>query len=299
MFELRQLQCFVAVATELNFRRAAERLNMTQPPLSRQVQLLEHQLGVQLLERSKRSVRLTAAGRSFFHEAQSLLERAELAALTARKLSRGDGGSVALGLVSGAVYDFLPRVVVSVQRRYPDIELSMQEMNTFEQLEALRARRIDMGIVRSATVQREFEYACLVREPFVLAIPKSHPLAEVARPEIGMLDREPLILYSLSGWQPFYELLSGAFRSAGVEPNVVQYIGSTLTILALVNAGMGVALVPQGAASLKFDDVVFRPIELGSGVRSELHLVWRDDSDNPARTVVLEALKAGIPAAGT
>lgn len=291
MFDLKQLRCFVAVATELNFRRAAKRLNMTQPPLSRQVQLLEHQLGVQLLERSKRSVALTAAGRSFFYEAQNLLERAEQAALMARKITQGEAGSLSLGFVSGAVFEFLPRILAELGREQPDIEINLQEMNTFEQLEALRARRIDLGIVRSPRAASEFKSECLIAEPFVLALPRSHPLAAQKTLSLEMLDREPFIMYSLSGWQPFYELLSGTFRSAGIEPEVVQYIGSTLTILSLVNAGVGIALVPRSAASLKLDGLVFREIELGAGVRSELHLIWRDDSDNPVMPVMLEAMR--------
>lgn len=291
MFELGQLRCFVAVATELNFRRAAERLNMTQPPLSRQIQLLEHQLGVTLLLRSTRSVSLTAAGRAFFVEAQSLLERAALAALAAKKVAQGDQGSVALGFVSGAVYEFLPGAVARAQARFPDIDISLKEMNTFEQLEALRSRRIDLGIVRSPMGQPGLEAECLVREPFVLAVPQHHALASTAPLTLDQLEGQPFIMYSLSGWQPFYELLAGMFRSANVSPNFVQYIGSTLTILALVNTGLGVALVPQSAANLRFDGVIFRPIELGPGIQSELHLVWRDDNDNPAFAMMLDTLR--------
>ncbi len=291
MFDLKQLRCFVAVATELNFRRAAVRLNMTQPPLSRQVQLLEHQLGVQLLERNNRSVALTAAGRRFFHEAQNLLEQAEQAALNARKIDRGEAGSLALGFVSGAVYQFLPRVVTAVRSEHPDIEISLQEMNTFDQLEALRSRRIDLGIVRSTRAAPEFNSECLFYEPFVLALPSAHPLADQKEISLNMLDGQAFIMYSLSGWQPFYELLSGTFRSAGVEPDVVQYIGSTLTILSLVNAGMGIALVPRSATWLKLDGLVFRSIDLGPGVKSDLHLIWRGDSDNPVMPIMLNAMR--------
>ncbi len=296
MFELKQLRCFVAVASELNFRRAAERLDMTQPPLTRQVQLLEHQLGIRLLERSKRSVSLTAAGRTFLHEAQDLLERAEQAGLAARKVTRGEAGAVTLGFVSGAVYGCLPRVVAEMRHRHPGIGLTLREMSTLEQREALRSRRIDLGIVRSPRVPPGLATAPLMREPFVLAVPSAHPLARTSRLDIGMLDREPFILYSLSGWQPFYELLTGAFRSAGIEPDVVQHIGSTLTILSLVNAGLGLALVPRSAAGLGFDGVVCRPLEPDPGIWSELHLIWDEDSDNPAVPVLRDSLRRGAMA---
>lgn len=295
MFELGQLNCFVAVATELNFRRAAVRLNMTQPPLSRQIQLLEHQLGVLLLERTNRSVRLTAAGRAFFVEAQSLLEHARLAALSAQKIARGDIGSVSVSFVSSAVYEFLPKIVAKVQTEHPDIDVSLRKMPTFEQLDALRTRRIDLGIVRSPMGQQGFESECLLREPFVLAIPRNHPLAAAAIPTIHDLDHQPFIMYSRSGWRPFHELLVGMFRAASVTPKYVQFIGSTLTILALVNAGMGVALVPKSASCIRFDDVVFRQIALDPGILSELHLMWRNDNDNPAFPVMLEAIRRHRP----
>lgn len=295
MFELGQLNCFVAVATELNFRRAAIRLNMTQPPLSRKIQLLEHQLGVLLLERTNRSVQLTAAGRAFFIEAQSLLEHARLAALSAQKIAQGDIGSVSVSFVSSAVYEFLPNIIVKVQTEHPDIDISLKEMTTFEQLDALRTRRIDLGIVRSPLDQQGFETECLMCEPFVLAMPRKHPMATATRLTLSDLDNQPFIMYSFSGWRPFYELLSGMFRAANVTPKHVQFIDSTLTILALVNAGMGMALVPKSASYVRFDDVVFRQIELDPGIRSELYLMWRDDNDNPAFPVMLEAIRRNRP----
>lgn len=294
MFELKQLRCFVAVASELNFRRAAERLGMTQPPLTRQIQLLEHQLGVMLLERSKRSVALTAAGRSFLHEAQSLLERAEQAALTARKVSLGEAGAVTLGFVSSAIYGRLPRVVADLRDTHPGLELTLREMSTLEQREALHSRRIDLGIVRASHAPRGLVTQSLVAEPFVLALPRTHPLVREPRLELTMLDREAFILYSFSGWRPFYELLTGAFRSAGIEPDVVQHIGSTLTILSLVNAGLGIALVPQSAARLGFNGVICRSLEPTPAIRSELHLIWRDDGNDPAVSVVRDALQRDI-----
>lgn len=291
MFELSQLRCFTTVAAELNFRRAAERLNMTQPPLSRQIQLLEHQLGVALFTRSTRSVSLTAAGRAFLVEAQSLLAHAEQAALTARRVARGEAGALTLGFVASAVYEFLPQVVADARTGLPGIDIALHEMNTFEQQEALRARRIDLGIVRAPMQHPGIGCECLLREPFVLALPRQHPLAD--RDDLGVeaLHGQPFILYAHSAWQPFNELLTGLFRARGVVPDVVQLLGSTLTILALVDAGMGLALVPRSASRIRFENVNFRPIELGAGIRSELYLIWREDNDNPALHALLDAIR--------
>ena len=294
MFELAQLRCFTTVATELNFRRAAERLNMTQPPLSRQIQLLEHHLGVALFTRSTRSVALTAAGRAFFVEAQNLLERAQQAATSAKRFAEGDIGSVTISFVGSAVYEFLPKVIAEAKLKQPQVKISLEEMNTYQQHEALRARRIDLGIVRSPLMQPGFATECLVREPFLLAVPAGHPLASADNVTVNDLNGEPFLMYSHAAYPPFNELLTGMFRSARVAPQYVQWLGSSLTILALVNAGMGLALVPRCAASVVFKGVTFREIDLGEGVQSELHLIWRSDNDNPAFAMLLKAIRGAV-----
>ncbi len=297
MFELAQLRCFTTVATELNFRRAAERLNMTQPPLSRQIQLLEHHLGVALFTRSTRSVALTAAGRAFFVEAQNLLERAQQAATSAKRFAEGDIGSVTISFVGSAVYEFLPKVIAEARLKQPHVKISLEEMNTYQQHEAMRARRIDLGIVRSPLLQPGFATECLVREPFVLAVPSHHPLATADNVAVSDLDGQPFLMYSHAAYPPFNELLMGMFRSARVAPQYVQWLGSSLTILALVNAGMGLALVPRCARNVVFKGVTFRDIDLGEGVQSELHLIWRSDNDNPAFSMLLNAIRGAVAAA--
>ncbi|TCL02091.1 LysR family transcriptional regulator [Sodalis ligni] len=294
MFELGQLRCFLAVATERSFSRAAVRLNMTQPPLSRQIQLLEHQLGIRLFDRTTRSVVLTAAGRAFFIEAQDLLERAHSAAFTARKVAQGDIGTVTISFVSSAVYEFLPNVIAEGRKSHPHINIALREMTTAEQLEALRLHRTDIGIVRSPLDQQGFGCECLVREKFVLAVPREHSLATQRQVTLRDLDDQPFIIYALSSWQPFHELMAGMFRSAEVRPEFVQHIGSTLTILALVNTGMGLALVPESATKIRFDNTRFRDIELPPGVLSLLYLVWRVDNDNPAFQVMLTAIRKSV-----
>ncbi|MFL9812835.1 LysR family transcriptional regulator [Stutzerimonas sp. VN223-3] len=291
MFDLAQLRCFTALAAELNFRRAAERLHMTQPPLSRQIQLLEHQLGVALFTRSTRAVALTAAGRAFFVDAQALLEQAHRAAQAARLAAQGESGTVSIGFVASAVYDFLPRVVAQARRDRPGVQIALQEMTTFDQFQALHTRRIDLAIVRAPLNQPGLTNECLVREPFILAVPCEHPLATQEPLGLADLHGQPFIIYSHAAWQPFNELLTGMFRSCGVQPDYVQSLGNTLTILSLVNAGMGVALVPRSASAVSFEHVRWRVIELPTGVHSELHLAWRDDNDNPAVAALREAVR--------
>jgi len=160
----------------------------------------------------------------------------------------------------------------------------------------MRARRIDLGIVRSPLLQPGFATECLVREPFLLAVPSTHRLATSATVAVTDLDGEPFLMYSHAAYPPFNELLTGMFRSARVAPQYVQWLGSSLTILALVNAGMGLALVPRCAASVVFKGVTFREIDLGEGVQSELHLIWRSDNDNPAFAMLLDAIRGAVNA---
>ena len=267
---------------------------MTQPPLSRQIQLLEHHLGVELFTRSTRSVALTAAGRAFFVEAQNLLERAQQAAITARRFAEGDIGSVNIAFVGSAVYEFLPKVIAEARLKQPQVKIDLAEMNTYQQHEALRARRIDLGIARAPLQEPGYATECLVREPFVLAVPSGHKLANATEVSVADLDKQPFLMYSHEAYPPFNELLTGTLRSARVAPDYVQWLGSSLTILALVNAGMGLALVPRCATSVVFRNVVFREIDLGEGVQSELHLIWRENNDNPAFAMLLEAIRRAV-----
>jgi DNA-binding transcriptional LysR family regulator len=249
---------------------------------------------VALFTRSTRSVALTAAGRAFFVEAQNLLERAQQAAASAKRFAEGDIGSVTISFVGSAVYEFLPKVIAEARLKQPQVKISLEEMNTYQQHEAMRARRIDLGIVRSPLLQPGFATECLVREPFVLAVPSTHRLATAETVSVSDLDAEPFLMYSHAAYPPFNELLTGMFRSARVAPQYVQWLGSSLTILALVNAGMGLALVPRCAASVVFKGVTFRDIDLGEGVQSELHLIWRSDNDNPAFTMLLDAIRGAV-----
>jgi DNA-binding transcriptional LysR family regulator len=148
MFELSQLRCFAAVAEELHFGRAAARLNMTQPPLDRQIQLLEHALGVGLFERTSRSVRLTPAGRAFHAEARRVLDLAEGAGLAAKRVARGEAGSITIGFTAAASYGFLPRLLAAARAAMPGVDLALKKMVTADQTEALSSGQIDLGLLR-------------------------------------------------------------------------------------------------------------------------------------------------------
>lgn len=275
MFQLTQLRCFVAVATELHFGRAAASLNMTQPPLTRQIQLLEHEVGVRLLERSGGSVRLTPAGAVFLHEAEDILRRSQAATLAARRAMRADAGSVTMGFIPAASFTLLPQLLAAVHAQLPDVQVVLREMQTVEQIEAIGTDRIELGIVRPFAPRSFTESVALFREPFVLAMPAEHRLADQASIPLSALEGEAFIEFCPSESRYLYELVAGRLRAEGVAPETVQTLSHTHSILSLVDAGAGVALVPRSAQRLRYAGVEFRSLQDADSFDVELHLVWR------------------------
>ena len=288
MFELSQLRCFVAAAEELHFGRAAARLNMTQPPLSRQIQLLERILGVTLIDRTSRSVRLTPPGRAFLVEARRILRLADNAAISTRRIASGQAGSIAIGFTAASGYSFLPRLITLSRARLPHFDLVLHELVTRDQVEGLLTRRIDVGLLRPPIERQEFSTVRVVEEPLVAALPAGD--ARLSRPVLTLrdFDQSPLIMYSPGGAQYFYDLVRGLFDRAEVSPQPVQHMNQIHSMLALVRAGLGAAIVPEAATHLHFDDVWFRPLTTDPERPVELHLVWRRDNDNPALAAFLE-----------
>ncbi len=265
----------MAVATELHFGRAAALLNMTQPPLTRHIQLLEHEVGVQLLERSGGAVRLTPAGATFLREAEDILRRSQAAKLAARRAMRADAGCVTMGFIPAASFTLLPQLLTTIRESLPDVHIALREMQTDAQLEAIGADRIELGVVRPFAPRSFAESAPLLREPFVLAAPVGHPLLQAESLTLGALEGQPFIEFCPSESRYLYEIVAGRLRAEGVAPDTVQTLSHTHSILSLVDAGMGVALVPQSAWRLGYAGVGFRPVDDQVGLDVELHLVWR------------------------
>jgi DNA-binding transcriptional LysR family regulator len=292
MFEFSQLRCFVAVAEELHFGRAAERLHMTQPPLSRQVQILERILGAQLLERTSRIVRLTPAGRTLLPEARRILQLADTAATSARRIAGGESGSVTVGFTAAAGYSYVPELIARAREQLPGVDFVLHEMVTAEQVEALASHRIDVAFLRPP-VRREFASVRVMREPLVAALPGGHRLARGRLPTLRDFDRQPFVMYSPYEAQYFYDLLATIFGKAGVAPRFVQHMSQVHAILALVRAELGLALVPAAAGSLGFQGVALRPVETRPARPVELFLAWERNNDNPALPAFVEIARAG------
>ncbi|MPY58573.1 LysR substrate-binding domain-containing protein [Streptomyces spongiae] len=292
MFTLTQLTCFVAVAEELHFTRAAERLSMTQPPLSRQIQLLENDLGVKLLDRTNRTVRLTPAGRSFLAEARRIVRQADHATLAVRRVSTGESGAIAVGFTAASAYCALGELLEIARSALPGVELLLHELVTRDQLEALSEGSLDLGLIRPSAFGADLTARTAIREGLMAALPVGHPLAAVDGPvELSAFEGQDFLMYSPIEARYFHELLLTTFRAAGVRPVFTQYLSQVHSILALVNTGWGIALVPEAATQISHTGVVYRPLHLPGDSRPvELDHVWRKSNDNPALKALLRLL---------
>jgi len=285
--DLRQLRQFVAVAEELHFGRAAERLNMTQPPLSQSIQALERELGAPLFARTRRHVALTAVGEQLLPQVRAILAAAAALPGTARRLARGEAGRLRLAFVSTADYSLLPDLVRRYKTAHPKVELSLLEATSDRQIEALLDRRIDAGLVIAApgVVHPALSYRPLLREPLVAAVPEVSGFGLKAR--LADLAREPLILFPRQSAPAFHDLITGWFAQGGHEPRLGQEAIQMQTILSLVSAGLGVALVPRslralGRAGVRYLDLVGEPPRIETG------LVWRQEPPSPTLNALLE-----------
>ncbi|WP_417218236.1 LysR family transcriptional regulator [Arthrobacter sp.] len=287
MFTLDQARSFIAVAEELHFGRAAERLNMTQPPLSRQIQKLERAIGVELLERTNRKVALTAAGQAFLREARKLAVAADRAPLTARNIAAGRSGVLRIGFTAASGYSLLGPLLTQVAEVIPDVDIDLRELVTGEQVAALRDGDLDLGLARPPFDTETFESQLLFSENLMLAVPTDHPLNALKRPVATQdLKGVPLIMHSPTSARYFYDL---AVRHIPVaHANVVHTVSQILTMVALVGAGRGVAFVPESSQLLGIDGVAHLHLADIAPDLVELHAIWMRDSPNPALHRLLE-----------
>lgn len=291
--ELGQVKAFLVLAEELHFGRAAARLHVSQPPLSRQIRQLEEEIGVELFERTSRSVRITPAGDAFRREAKEMLARKDAAVSAARNAAAQNAGSVDIGFVGASTYSFLPRLAEMLNDRLPWLTMRFHEATSVAQMEALMLDRLDIGLMRPVDGVETFESITVLRETLAVAMPIGHRLAKHRRFEIALLDNEPIIGFSPEA--PYLRgLLSDVFRQGRVCPRIVQEFAQSQAVLSLVSAGFGLAVLPAGTANASFDNVAFRPLRIDDrrekdyGV--ELLAVWKAETRNAARLSVIELL---------
>lgn len=278
--ELRTLRYFVCLAEELHFGRAAQRLAMTQPPLSQAMAGLERELGVCLLARTRRKVALTHAGAAFLDEARATLASAAHAVETARQADQGEVGRLRVAYLAATAYTFLPPVLYEYSRRFPGVKLELRELALPQQLEALREGRVDVGLLRPPVRDAELAAETLLREPFVLALPVRHRLSALRRVPVRRLAAEPFVMFPRVAGLVFHDLVMGFCLRHGFTPRIAQEANQTHTVVGLVSAGIGVALVPESTQKIGLAGVVYRPLRERTP-SSETALAWRHLDASP------------------
>jgi DNA-binding transcriptional LysR family regulator len=277
--ELRHLRYFVAVAEERHFGRAARRLHIAQPPLSRQIQMLESELGFSLFDRSRRQVELTSAGTVLLRHARHVFEAIDLAVHEARRASKGESGRLVVGYPSSLAYSGLTELLRAYRARFPEVEVVLREMPPQHQIDSLKRGEIDVGFIRGRIEDAAITVECVRREPLVVALPAEHPLAGRARVKVAQLAHDPFVIFPRDRGPAFFDQIVSMCHDAGFTPRIAQQ-APQLDLVSLVAAGFGVSIVPESLRLLGRDGIAFRPL-VGAPV-SELLAAWRSGEPSPA-----------------
>lgn len=272
--ELRHFRYFVAVAEELHFGRAAERLHMAQPPLSQQIRQLEVEIGFALFRRTKRSVQLTEAGQLFLDRVRVIFAQVDQAIEIGRQASRGDLGQMVVGFVGSAAYNVLPPILQSMRTQVPGVGLELRELTTVQQLQWVAEGNIDVGFVRPPVNLPGLESEVIFQEPLMMALPECHPLCQDETVAVRSLRNEPFIQFPRVLAPGLYDPIISLCQQAGFSPNVVQEAIQMQTIVSLVAAEMGVAIVPASLQNLQRQGVVYKPLAEVTPLVA-IALVWR------------------------
>lgn len=290
--DLRQLTYFLGVAEELHFSRAAEKLFIVQPALSRQIQQLEEELGVLLFERDKRNVKLTPAGSYFRDEISRLQHQLTYITEQTRRIHSGVVGKIRMGHPGSALYSILPETLAMMYERFPDVKVQLTETAELELMEALKNYEIDVGFTREISVGQQFSTDLLFEEHFALVVPTDHWLNETNFQDISQCKEAEFILPKIDGDVNYGKILHGIFDEKGFEPKVVYHSNYGATILRLVEKKLGLSVLPisyrHGASALGV-----RFLKLPT--RTQLYLIWRSDDANAVlphiREIAQEAVK--------
>ena len=272
--ELRHLRYFIAVAEELHFGHAAARLNISQPPLSQQIQILEQQIGARLFARTNRSVSLTEAGRQFLADSRQILSQVDDAAARAARLHHGETGELRIGFTSSAPFiKAVSDTLSTFRRRYPDVHIQTRETNTREQIVPLNEGALDLGLMRNTQLPDTLVWERVLREPLLAMVPRDHPLASKPRVSLRELAREPFVFFDPHVGPGLYDDILGLMRRYDLTPAITQEVGEAMTIIGLVAAGLGVSILPASFRRVQLLEMCWLPIEEQDAV-SEMWLVW-------------------------
>jgi DNA-binding transcriptional LysR family regulator len=292
--ELRQIRYFQRVAAELSFTRAAKALHMAQPPLSRQIKMLEEEIGVELFERIGRGIQLTDAGRYFLDQTDLMLQKLSETVDATQRIGRREKRRVGVGFVPSVMHGYMPRFLRHLRGLDVNVEISLIEMITLQQFEALKAGRIDLGIGRILLTDPEIERLVLWEERLVAAVPREHPAATLPSVQSSDFLSDPLILYPARPRPSYADHVLDMFRLKGAVPDRIKEVNEMQTALGLVAAGLGLAIVPESAQSLFPEDVVYVKID-EAGFTSPVMLSWRKNDQSEFVQTALSLARAREP----
>jgi len=279
--ESRLLTYFVAVAEELHFGRAAKRLHISQPPLSQQIIQLEEKIGVRLFTRTRRRVELTPAGEVLLEDARKILALSEEAVRRAVRAGKGEIGRLSVGYIGSANYSVLPGLIREFRKRFPEVELSLAELNTSQQIEALHDGRIHVGFMRPPMgIESEgLSFETVLKELLVAAIPVNHKLKSRTSLPSKMLAKEPFVMIPRSRGPGFFDQIIAMCQAEGFSPEIVLEASQFHTIIGMVAAGVGIAVVPASMQRSRMKGVAFREIE--NGTETALTMAWSSQNKSP------------------
>jgi DNA-binding transcriptional LysR family regulator len=293
--EFRHLRCFVALAEELHFGRAAQRLAITQPPLSLNIQQLEASVGARLFERNSRGVSLTAAGEAFLPKATALLEQAAQAAREARDVGQGLAGQLQIGFAGTVLYRGLPQVLRDFGAAHPKLRLALRELSSSEQLVELVHDRLDLGFVHTTRVPAGFSQILVSSQPFVACLPSAHPLAGEAALPLARLQSEAFAVVMRAVSPDYHDRILAACADAGFEPALAFELRHWLSVVSVIAQGLGVGLVPAALQQAGLPGVAFVPLAQ-SLQPYDTHCLWRNGRDQSALGAFLAAVRQGAQA---
>ncbi len=288
--DLRHLRCFVAVAEELHFGRAARRLSISQPPLSLSIRQLEDQLGAKLLERDSKHVALTPAGAAFLEDARHLLGEFAAATEQARRVASGSTGRLRVGFSGSMLYRGLPELVKAYRRAFQQVVLTLVELNSSEQIEALSRDRLEVGFVHVPQIPDGLAGQLVTEEPFIACLPERHRHAGSRRLDPRALAEEPFVLFARSASPLYYERVIALCIAAGFRPRIQFEARHWLSVVGLVAKGMGVALVPEALRSSGMRGVRFVPLT-PTQIHSTSWCIWNPQRKAPPRERFIEMWK--------
>ncbi|OON42228.1 hypothetical protein BTJ39_03115 [Izhakiella australiensis] len=272
----KSLTSFVVLAEELQFSRAAKRLNLTQSALSQQIARLEKELGIALFERTKRSVRLSECGHVFLPDAQKVIDDIKQASETARRAAKGQLGKIAVAYVDAAPFSLLSPIVMHFRKLFPDVELVLHEMTSDEQYSALLNDQIDIGLLRPLYKAEWLHTATLLREPYVVAMHKDHELAGQDEVHIRALIQQKFLFTSKAKAKYIFSNWNEIFSRHGMSPKVVQEVNQLHAMLSLIGAGMGLSLLPLSVSQNNNHGVVYRNVTGIDTPYAELNISWKE-----------------------